>query len=168
MKEDKRRTLFDIIIDSMAFLSGTLLFIVAVVVAVSVTLRYLNLKSPIWVLQYTEYALLWITFLGGAWLLKHNGHIRIDSIIQRIKSRMRDRLELFNDILGCGVCLVVALFGGIHTIYLFQKGILEVKATNVPKYIIFCIIPIGGLLLAVQFIKLAVAKIRSKQPEIDS
>jgi TRAP-type C4-dicarboxylate transport system permease small subunit len=166
MEEKKRRPLFDVVIDSMAFLSGALLLIVAVVVAVSVTLRYLHLKSPIWVLQYTEYALLWMTFLGAAWLLKHNGHIRIDSLLQRIRSRIRRRLEIYNNILGCGVSLIVTLFGGIHTIYLFQKGILEVKATNVPKYIIFCIIPLGGLALTLQFARQVVAGMRSKAEKL--
>ena len=157
----KKRSPFDVIIDTMAFLAGLLLLAMTLTVAYSVTLRYLHFKSPIWVLQYTEYALLWITFLGAAWLLKHDGHIRIDSVITRLSAAVRRKLEFFNDIIGALVTLIVFIFGALHTIDLFQRGILEVKGTNVEKYLIYWIVPLGGLMLSIQFIRRAVNKIKT-------
>ena len=129
-------------------------------VACSVTLRYLHFRSPIWVLQYTEYALLWITFLGAAWLLKKDGHIRIDSALTRLPPDLRRKVETLNDMIGLAVALVVFIFGALHTQDLCQRGVLEVKGTNVPKYLIFWIIPLGGLALAVQFARRIAARPR--------
>lgn len=149
----ENKHLFDVLLDGMAFLAGVLLFAVTMIVTYAVTLRYLQIKPPIWVLQYTEYGLLWITFLGAAWLQRLDGHIRIDTIITNLPAKIQSKLEIINLILGCLVTLVIFYFGLLHTIDLFQRGILEVKATNVPKYLIFCIIPFGSLVLFLQFVR---------------
>ena len=163
-KEDHhaKRNFFDLILDSMAFLAGIILLAIILIVAYSVSLRYLQFKPPIWVLQYTEYGLLWITFLGAAWLLRIDGHIRIDTLISKLPERIQSKMEIVNDILGCIVTLTIFIFGCLHTLDLFQRGILEVKATNVHKYLIFWIIPFGSLILLLQFIRDTYKKIRQK------
>jgi TRAP-type C4-dicarboxylate transport system permease small subunit len=161
MPAKSNRNILDVIMDAMAYLAGVLLMLVTVTVAVSVTLRYLRFKSPIWVLQYTEYALLWITFLGAAWLLKHDGHIRIDSIIMRFSDTARRKLSMLNCLIGSLVSAVVCWFGALHTVDLIRRGVIDVKATSVPKALIFWIIPVGGLMLSIQFIRRLVALAKS-------
>ena len=146
----------------MAVLAGILLFAITLIVTYAVVLRDLNIRPPIWVLQYTEYGLLWITFLGAAWLQRLNGHIRIDTIIINLPKKIRSKLEIINNILGCLVTLIVFYFALLHTIDLFQRGILEVKATNVSKYLIFSIIPFGSLVLFLQFVRDTWKKIRQE------
>lgn len=151
--EQVNKNPFDMLLDWMAFIAGILLFAVTLIVSYAVTLRYLHIKPPIWVLQYTEYALLWITFLGAGWLQRLNGHIRIDTIITNLPKNIQSKLEIINSILGCIVVFIVFYFSLLHTNDLFSRGILEVKATNVPKYLIFCIIPFGSLVLLLQFMR---------------
>lgn len=141
------------LLDWMSFLAGILLFAVTLVVTYAVILRYLQIRPPLWVLQYTEYALLWITFLGAAWLQRMDGHIRIDTVITNLPVKIRSKLEIINSILGCLVTFIIFYFALIHTIDLFHRGVLEIKATNVPKYLIFCIIPFGSLVLLLQFVR---------------
>jgi C4-dicarboxylate transporter DctQ subunit len=147
------KTPFDRVLDWMAALASILLLAITLIVTYSAILRYLHLTPPIWVLQYTEYGLLWITFLGAAWLQRLDGHIRIDSVITHLPRRIRARLETFNLVLGCLVTLTVFCFALIHCFELFHRGIMEVKATNVPKYVVFCIIPFGSLVLFLQFVR---------------
>ena len=147
------KTPFDRVLDWMAALASILLLAITLIVTYSAILRYLHLTPPIWVLQYTEYGLLWITFLGAAWLQRLDGHIRIDSVITHLPRRIRARLETFNLVLGCLVTLTVFCFALIHCFELFHRGIIEVKATNVPKYFFFCIIPFGSLVLFIQFVR---------------
>lgn len=152
-EEQINKNLFDDLMDWMAFIAGVLLLAIALIVTYAAILRYLQIKPPIWVLQYTEYGLLWTTFLGAAWLQKNNGHICIDTFTNRLPINIRSKLEITNHILGCLVTIIIFYFSLIHTVDLFQRGILEVKATNVPKYLIFCIIPFGSLVLFVQFVR---------------
>ena len=144
-------TIIDMIMDGFAFLAGILLLLVTFFVSYSVIVRYLHIKPPLWILQYTEYALLWITFLGAAWLLRKGGHIRIDTIITRLGPKTRSIMEVLVAVLGFVVCIIIFWFGTEKTLEFYRRGILDVKAVIVPLYPFFLIIPLGGLLLLLQF-----------------
>jgi TRAP-type C4-dicarboxylate transport system permease small subunit len=143
--------IFDKVMDGFAVLAGILLLLVTLFVSYSVTLRYLHLKPPVWILQCTEYALLWMTFLGAAWLLKHGGHIRIDTVVNRLEPKAQKILHIVVTVLGLVVCLVIIWFGTTKTLDLHARGIMDVKGVTLPKYPLFIIIPIGGLMLFLQF-----------------
>jgi C4-dicarboxylate transporter DctQ subunit len=153
---------FDRIIGALAFIAGVLLLLVALFVCYAVITRYLGFKPPVWVLQFTEYALLWITFLGAAWLLKKNGHIRIDTLVSRLKPNGLRKMEAIDDFLGFAVSGIVFWFGTLHTIDCYQRAIMDVKGVSVPKFALFLIIPLGGLTLAIQFGRDFFEKIRAR------
>jgi C4-dicarboxylate transporter DctQ subunit len=156
------RKLFDFVIECLAFIAGVLLLLVTLFVSYAVVMRYLHFRPPIWVLQFTEYALLWITFLGAAWLLREGGHIKIDTIISRFNPKGLRTAEIIDDILGFIVCFTIFLFGTLHTIDLYQRGIMDVKGVTVPKFVLFLIIPLGGLILLIQFGRHFLEYFRSK------
>lgn len=157
-----RKTGFDFMIEFLAFLAGIIIFAIAVIVAAAAVVRYLGWRSPIWVLQYTEYGLLWFTFLGAAWLLREEGHIRIDTVISLFNAKRRRKVGIIDDILGFIISAIIFWFGALHTIDLYQRGIMEVKGTTVLKFPLFLIIPLGGLALSIQFGRHFFKKIRSK------
>ncbi|MGD9042961.1 MAG: TRAP transporter small permease [Desulfobacterales bacterium] len=153
---------FDLIIEFLAYLAGIIILVITFFVTVSALIRYLGFRAPIWTLQYTEYGLLWFTFLGAAWLLREGGHIRIDTVLSRLYAPTRRKVDIINDILGFVVSVAIFWFGTIHTIDLYQRGIMEVKGVIVPKSPLFLIIPLGGLTLSIQFVRNFFKKIRSK------
>ena len=61
---------FDRINDVMAGLAGVILVFICAAVCYSIGMRFLFKKTTIWIMQTTEYALLWILFLSTTWLLK--------------------------------------------------------------------------------------------------
>ena len=158
----KRKSNFDFFIELLAYLAGIILLLITFVVTGSALIRYMGFRAPLWTLQYTEYGLLWFTFLGAAWLLREDGHIRIDTVISRLYAKTRRKVEIVDDILGFIVSFAVFWFGTLHTIDLFQRGIMEVKGVIVPKGPVVLIIPIGGLALSIQFVRNVLKKIRFK------
>ena len=148
-------------IEFLAYLAGIILLAMTFFVTGAALVRYLGFRPPIWTLQFTEYALLWFTFLGAAWLLREGGHIRIDTVISRLYIKNRHKVEIINDVLGFIVCVIVFWFGTQHSIDLYQREIMEVKGTIVPKFPIFIIIPLGGLVLSIQFGRQFFQKIKS-------
>jgi TRAP-type C4-dicarboxylate transport system permease small subunit len=140
-------------LDLTLFLSGLLLMLVTLFVSWAVVIRYLNYKPPVWVIQYTEYALLWITFLGTGWLLREKGHIRIDTLVSRLNPTAARWLEIFNDIVGLAVAVVIFWVGSTNTVDLYARGIADVKAVTLPMYALFAVIPFGGLMLLIQFVR---------------
>lgn len=157
-----RKSGFDFIIEFLAYLAGIILLAITFAVTGSALVRYLGFRAPIWTLQYTEYGLLWFTFLGAAWLLREKGHIRIDTVISRFHASRRRKVEIMDDILGFVVSIVIFWFGTLHAIDLYQRHIMEVKGVIVPKFPFFLIIPLGGLALSIQFVRNFLKKIRSK------
>jgi C4-dicarboxylate transporter DctQ subunit len=153
---------FDRLIGTLAFIAGVLLLLITIFVCYAVIMRYAGFKPPVWVLQFTEYALLWITFLGAAWLLKKDGHIRIDTLISRLNPASFRKVGIIDDFLGIIVSAIIFWFGTLHTIDCYQRTIMEVKGVIVPKFAVFLIIPLGGLALAIQFGRDCFNKIRSK------
>jgi len=153
---------FDRIMDTLAFIAGVMLLLMTLFVCYSIITRYLGFKPPIWILQFTEYALLWITFLGAAWLLKKDGHIRIDTLVSRLNPKSFRKVGIIDDFLGFAVSGIVFWFGTLHTIDLYQRQIMDVKGVSVAKYALFLIIPLGGLTLTIQFGRDFFAKIRTK------
>ena len=62
--------LIDFICKLFAAVAGVLLIVVTALVGYVILARAIHISSPPWVTQFTEYALLWITFLGrpGFWV----------------------------------------------------------------------------------------------------
>lgn len=156
---------FDYLLDTLAYMAGILIFVITFFICGSAVVRYIGLRPPIWVLQYTEYGLLWFTFLAAAWLLRHKGHIRIDTLTSRLSPKTQRKIQFVDDVLGLIISMVIFIFGSIHTIELVQKGIMEVKGVTVPKAPFFIIIPIGGLVLTIQFIRNITGYFKAKQME---
>lgn len=157
-----RKNGFDFVIEILAYLAGIIILVITFAVTGSALVRYLGFRAPMGTLQYTEYGLLWFTFLGAAWLLREEGHIKIDTVISRLYAKTRRKVEIIDDILGFIVSATIFWFGTLHTVDLYQRGIMEVKGVIVPKFPFFLIIPLGGLALAIQFVRNFLKKIRSK------
>lgn len=157
-----RRNIFDIILDSLTFIAGIIILAITFTVSGSALMRYLGFRPPLWTFQFTEYALLWFTFLAAAWLLREGGHISIDTVVSLFHTGTRRKVEIMDHILGFIVSVTIFVFGTLHTIDLFQREIMEVKGTTVPKFPLFLIIPLGGLALSIQFGRQFFKDLRSK------
>jgi C4-dicarboxylate transporter, DctQ subunit len=145
--------LIDFICKLFAFAAGVLLILVTFFVGYVILARIIGISSPAWIVQFTEYALLWITFLGTAWVLGRGRHISIDLITSRLKPRMRIIFDIAHSVVGCAVCAVLCWFGFLTTWSMFQRGVTDVQVIDVAKYQVILIIPLGFFLLALQFLR---------------
>ena len=146
---------FDKLTDLMAALAGVILVFITAAVCYTIGMRYLFTRTTIWVMQTTEYALLWIVFLGTTWLLREGGHITTDLIYTHLHQRTKGTLDLVMFVIGGLSCAVLACFGIHYTLACITKGINDVRAVTVPKWTIFIVIPLGSVLLTVQFFRMA-------------
>lgn len=153
---------FDFIIEFFTYLAGIIIFALTITISLTTFARYLGFQPPLWMFQFTEYSIVWFTFLAAAWLLREGGHINIDTFFSRLHTKTRNSVEIINYLLGFIVSFIIFLFGTIHTIDLIRRGIMEVKGVTIPKFPIFLIIPIGGLTLCIQFGRQFIKKIISK------
>src|SRR5438552_14227589 len=61
-----------------------LLAAMALMVFANVALRYLTNHSILWVEEVSRYAMIWLPFLGAGLVLRHGGHIGIDTLLERL------------------------------------------------------------------------------------
>src|SRR5512142_943564 len=91
---------FDRLLDVMAALAGVILVFICAAVCYTIGMRYLFTRTTIWIMQTTEYALLWIVFLGTTWLLREGGHITTDLIYTHLSERAKGYLDIIMYIIG--------------------------------------------------------------------
>jgi TRAP-type C4-dicarboxylate transport system permease small subunit len=147
--------LFDRVLDVMAALAGVILVLITAAVCYTVGMRYLFRQTTIWIMQTTEYALLWIVFLATTWLLREGGHITTDLIYVHLNTKTKHILDCIMFVIGGVACVVMVYFGIDYMRECILKGITDVRAVTVPKWVIFIIIPAGSILLTIQFFRMA-------------
>ena len=151
----KAGAIFDGIINRLSYLAIALLVFSWLAVCFHVLFRYF-LRQPFkWTVEVSGYTLLWITFLGATWLLKREGHVRLDIVLNRLNPRARALLNVITSIIGAVVCLVIAYYGGVATWDAWIRGVVPSTPMAPLKAPILMIICIGSFLLFVQFLRRA-------------
>ena len=147
---------FDFVIDAGAVLAATLLIVVMVATTVNVFFRYGLGRSLTGIDQISGMLLLYTAFLGAAWVLRRDEHVVIDLLLGRVRPRTRWRLAMISTLIGAAVCLMVAVFGTVEVVNSIQRGVRIPAEIELPRAANLIVIPIGFLLLALQFIRRAV------------
>lgn len=148
----------------LAVIAGLLLLFITISISLSIGLRIFDLQVPLWTVQFNEYALLWVTFLSGAWLLRKGRHVSLDILTTRLKARNLARLSSLHGVMGFLTTGFLGLVSGKVAWSQFQRGIMDVRAVDVPKYLLLSVVCIGFLLMALEFLsQLRLALTRLKQ-----
>lgn len=120
---------------------------------IDVIFRYF-LNRPIhWMLEITEYIMLYIPFLGAAYVLKEDGHIRVDILVNHLNEKARRVLNIITSFVGGMVMLTYTWFGGQVTWEYFKRGVPALESLKTPMFLILMVIPIGGFFFTVQFFR---------------
>jgi TRAP-type C4-dicarboxylate transport system permease small subunit len=146
---------FDKLSDVMAALAGVLLLFISAAMCYTIFMRFVFKETTIWIVPVSEYALLWIVFLGTTWLLREGGHITTDVIYVHLNEKAKRYLDFVMSIVGGIACFMLFYLGVIHMCDCIVHGVTDVRAITVPKSAIFTIIPIGSILLTIQFFRTA-------------
>jgi TRAP-type C4-dicarboxylate transport system permease small subunit len=150
---------FDKLSDLMAALAGVLLVFISAAMCYTIFMRFVFRETTIWIVPVSEYALLWIVFLGTTWLLREGGHITTDVIYVHLNAKTKRYLDFIMSVIGGIACFMLFYLGVIHICDCIIHGVTDVRAMTVPKSAVFIIIPIGSILLTIQFFRIAWSKL---------
>ncbi|MCX5802875.1 MAG: TRAP transporter small permease [Proteobacteria bacterium] len=146
---------FDKLIEVMAAIAGGILVFIAAAVCYTIGMRFFFTQTTIWIMQTTEYALLWIVFLATTWLLREGGHITTDIIYTHLNNKTKQYLDCIMFVIGGFACAIMVFFGILYMYECIVGRVTDVRAVTVPKSAVFIIIPIGSILLTMQFFRMA-------------
>ena len=150
---------------AMAVLGGLLLLFITFSIAYSIVTRKLDLPTPVWVVQFNEYALLWVPFLATGWILSRNQHVSVQFLVQYLGGKGRKVLEVIHGILGMTVCGIFCAYGVYTTWDHHVRGVIDVASVDVPKSYALVIIPVGFFLLTFQFISKFLVALSGKESD---
>ena len=146
---------FDRTLDILIWAGAMIFFATWFVIVLEIVLRYFLNRPLFWVVEVSEYSLLYICFLGAAWLLRREGHVKIDFLVNRLQPKNEALLNAITSVLAAMVCLVLVWYGTRTTWINFQRGISVVTTLGPPKFLLLLIIPLGSLMLSIQFLRRA-------------
>jgi TRAP-type C4-dicarboxylate transport system permease small subunit len=144
--------LLDRVTNVCAWIAGAMLMLQVVSVSVDVILRYFwNAPIP-GVVAFNEWSLLFVAFLGAAWLQREGGHVRMDILIQFVEGRPAGRAaNLFAAILGIACCAVLVVFAAKAAAEGYAKNLYDYfKLRDVPIWPFYAIVSFGSLLWLLQ------------------
>ena len=147
--------LLDKVMEGFAWFAGLLMLFALITVCIDVVMRYFFNSPTGWVLQFSEYILLYIPFLAAAYVLKEESHIKIDIVLNRFNQKTQDLINVATSILGFGVLLILTYYGILITFEYYERKVPTIEYLKIPEYLVILIIPAGCFLFSIQFIRRA-------------
>src|SRR5690625_4270849 len=158
---NKTNHLIDLIIDIMAVIGRLLLVAITILVFVDIITLKLFDYSLSWIFEVNEYSLLFITFLGAAFVLRRDEHIKLDLVLNLLSNKQRRIVEIVNSFIGMIISLIVTVAGFIATMSLYERNIISEGVISIPRYLIVIIIPIGLLFITIQFFRIMMQRLKN-------
>jgi len=144
---------FEVLNFAFSRIAGFLIVFCMAAITIDVIGRYFFGKPVIWVYYYSEYALVYSTFLAAAYVLKHNGHVRVDLVINMLNKRHRAFLSVFTSLIGLLACAIVGWYSLMGACDALQTKTMFTAPISMYQFPIKIIIPFGFLLLCLEWIR---------------
>lgn len=149
----KAGAILDYLNDFLIWLADIILVLAWFAVCFEVLMRYFLNRPTTWTIEITQNILVWVTFLGTAWLLRRDGHVKIDFLVARLKPSVYSIINGIASILCAIACLIVAWYATEVVWEQFMSGVVFSTILELPKAPLFAIIPIAFFLLCIQFLR---------------
>jgi C4-dicarboxylate transporter, DctQ subunit len=147
--------LLDHLIIWFAWLAGFIMMLSLLAVCTDVVMRYFFNRPIPGVLQFTEYSLLYIPFLAAAYVLKEDGHIKVDIVLDRLNRKVQSLINMATSILSSVVLLVLTYYGAYISWDYYRRQVPTLEYFKIPEFLVIMIVPVGCFFFSVQFIRKA-------------
>ena len=145
--------LFGRLLDGLAALACLMIVFTMVSVSIDVCLRFFFNAPILGITEITEYMMLYTCMLGAAWLLRADGHVRIDIVAGMLPGKPRKTLYVITTLICAATCAYITYWGAVTSWDHFERGIRDFKILEIPKWTFLVSIPIGFTLLTIEFLR---------------
>lgn len=128
-----------------------LLFLMVVLVAIAVILRYIFHTGLVWSEEFVRYAYVWLIFLGSVIAMKQNAHIGLDVAVRRLPCKIRTIVVCFGDLLVMFFLVVLTVYGFDHVRITSHHFVSPVM--RIPMPWVYFVFPISGILMLIHMSK---------------
>ena len=150
-----------LLVQALCVLAVALIAAMMIGITAEVVLRIFGFPSLTGLIELTEYALFISTFFVAPYLLRHNGHIRVDIVMTRVDPAVARRVECGVLVVIMLISLVTGLVGAAGMARNIADGTMVFKDLIFPQWWLDWIIPLTSLAMLLQALELLVALLRA-------
>lgn len=147
--------LYDVVVRILAYIAGLTAILIMFAISYGVIARKFFASPVPWVIEISSYALLYITFLGSPWILRNDGHVRVDLLYSVLGRRNKNILSLAASVLGAVTSFILLAYGLAVTADNWERNIMVMNTLAAPKFVLLGVIPLGSFFLLVEFLRRA-------------
>jgi TRAP-type C4-dicarboxylate transport system permease small subunit len=156
--------LFDRLIDGLAVLAACILFAITFLIAFDALTRQIPFAPRLnGVIELTEYALYIVTVLASPWALRLGAHIMVEIVTDSLSPKGKSVAAILVNLIGLIVSATLIYAGSLATWKAWMAGTLVFKSFIFPQFWLLLPLPIGALLLLIEFL-LRLFGIRGRTP----
>lgn len=145
--------LYDGLFTALAVCAGITVVAIFVAIVSDVLIRMTGLQPPPWTITYVEYALLYFTMFCAPYLVRHKGHVIIESLVSVLPRSVCGVLEKLAYIL----CFAGAAVFAYQAFLLLSESMIsqriDVRGVDIPLWILFLPMPLSFTLIATEFLR---------------
>ncbi|MBS4211710.1 MULTISPECIES: TRAP transporter small permease [Neobacillus] len=131
------------------YISASLMAILAISIFYDVVARYIFNSPTIWANEVSTYILQFIVFFTMGCIQMEGKQLRVTFLIERLKGTPRKILEAFSAFLILPYSIVLVVYGYQYTKNAFRLGMGSPTLLEIPLWIPYSFICIGGVLLVI-------------------
>jgi TRAP-type C4-dicarboxylate transport system permease small subunit len=136
------------------YLSGLSILLSSVIIVYQVLTRYFLGVPGVWQIEVSIYLLLFTSFVGAAYGLKHDAHVGIDLLVVKMRPRRQKQMRIFTSLMCIALTGVVGWRAFARWWEATEQGWRADTLLSTPLSIPYFILPLGMTLVGLQFIVL--------------
>ena len=102
-------------------------------------------------LALTEYGLYYVTLLGAPWLVRKKHHVYMQLVTAVAPAALRPLICKLSYLLCALACGLICYYAGLVTVEAWIRGDMEVRSFDMPRWLIFAVMPVSFSLLTIEF-----------------
>src|SRR5699024_6465276 len=127
-------------------LCGALLLFMTFVLFLNILARNFLGVSYIGAEALGTYSMVWLTFIGSAYIVPAHGHVSVDLVLRAVKQRFRYVVVAFIALIGMLTSGIFFYLGAKLTQFIFATGQLE-TTLNIPTGFLYLPVAIGMFMM---------------------
>ena len=159
----KAGAIFDKALTVMMIIAALVIVFDMLAISFDVIARYTTGFTWTGLLEISEYSMLWMTFLSAAWILKIDGHVKVDLVLNRLSPQKKAITGIITSIICTILMVIIVWFTLKLTVADYQTGFYYISVLQPPKWTIEIIIPIGCFLLLIQCLRITYRCLRNRK-----
>ena len=137
--------------DMGGVIAAVSLAFVTLSISYDVFMRYFFSAPTVWVQEMSIYLCIAIGYLACGYALKNDSHFSITLLVDRMTAKNRCRMKIFTHFAGMAYSAVFIIKGYENAKFAYDIGDTSSGLMATPLWIPWMLVPIGGLLLGLQF-----------------